>query len=155
MANQKAEAKKIVKMLGNHQTTMLVTVGKDGRLVSRPMTTQEPNFAGVVWFFVSSDADVIDEIEANPNVNIACAKDDNYLSLCGTAAMVDDDKKKKELWYPELKHWFDGAGPESPKVQLIKVSIDTARYWNVNMDDDEQAKDSEQESPIESGVVHY
>jgi general stress protein 26 len=154
VANQEAEAKKIIKMLGNQKTTMLVTIAKDGRLVSRPMTTQEPNFNGVVWFFVSSDADVIDEIEANPNVNIVYAKDENYLSLSGTAAMVDDDNKKKELWYPELKHWFDGVGPESPKVKLIKASIDTARYWNAN-EGEESGDPKQQGSPFESGVVNY
>lgn len=149
MANKEAEAKKIIKMLGNHKTTMLVTVAKDGTMVSRPMTTQKPKFDGVVWFFVSSDAEVIDEIEANPAVNIAYSNEENYLSLSGAAEMVDDDKKKKELWYPELKHWFDGAGPESDKVRLIKVTVDTARYWEVNEDK------SKEGSPIESGMVSY
>lgn len=151
MATKKEKSEKVIEMLGDHKTTMLVTHGKDGGLVSRPMTTQKPEFDGDVWFFVSSDADVIEEIEANSEVNIAYAVKENYLSLSGTASMVEDDEKKKELWYPELKKWFDGAEPESPKVKLIKVSIDTARYWDMS----KNGKPKKDESPIDSAIIKY
>ncbi|MBC7812448.1 MAG: pyridoxamine 5'-phosphate oxidase family protein [Burkholderiales bacterium] len=150
MATKQEKSKKIVKLLSNHKTTMFVTHGKDGGLVSRPMTTQKPEFDGDVWFFVSSDADVIEEVEANSDVNIAYSIDENYVSLAGTAKMVDDDKKKKELWYPELKHWFDGAEPEDPKVRLIKVSVGTARYWDMT-----GGKSKKDESPIETEMIKY
>jgi general stress protein 26 len=150
MATKKEKSEKVIEMLGDHKTTMLVTHDKQGGLVSRPMTTQKPEFDGDVWFFVSSDADVIEEIEADPEVNISYSVKNNYLSLSGKAEMVDDDKKKKELWYPELKHWFEGAEPEDPKVRLIKVSVDTARYWD--MSGGSKKKD---ESPIDSGIIKY
>lgn len=150
MSTKKERSEKVIKMLGDHKTTMLVTRDKQGGLVSRPMTTQKPEFDGDVWFFVSSDADVIDEIEADPEVNIAYSqKDTNFVSLSGKASMVDDDRKKKELWYPELKKWFDGAEPEDPKVRLIKVEIDTARYWDMS------GKPKKDENPIDEGVVEY
>lgn len=159
MATKKEQSQKVIELLDNHKTTMLVTRNKKGDLVSRPMTTQKPQFDGVVWFFVSSDADVIEEVEADPEVNIAYSIEGNYLSLSGSASMVDDDKKKKELWYPELKHWFDGAGPESPKVKLIKVDISTARYWDMSEQKDKKesksSKSEQDESPIDSGIVTY
>jgi general stress protein 26 len=145
------KAMKVMKMLDEHKTTMLVTRDEQGGLVSRPMTTQQPEFDGDVWFFVSSDADVIDEIEADPEVNVAYSRNKNFISLSGKASIVDDNAKKKELWYPELKKWFDGAGPESPKVKLIKVSIDTARYWDTASGD----KEKKDEAPIDSGIVSY
>lgn len=147
---QEDKEKMVIKMLSDHKTTMLVTRDKQGGLVSRPMTTQKPEFDGTVWFFVSNDADVIDEIAADNEVNIAYAKDKNYVSLSGKATLVDDDNKKKELWYPELKKWFDGAGPESEKVKLIKVEVDTARYWDIASGS--AKKDG---NPIEEGVVEY
>ncbi|MEQ8675159.1 MAG: pyridoxamine 5'-phosphate oxidase family protein [Aggregatilineales bacterium] len=162
MATKTEKSKKVIDMLDTHKTTMFVTRNKEGNLVSRPMTTQKPEFDGTVWFFVSSDADVIDEVKANSDVNIAYSLEGNYLSLSGTASMVDDDKKKKELWYPELKHWFDGAGPESPKVKLIKVDISTARYWDMAQEKDQKKSKSgdsktkkEDESPIDSAIVKY
>jgi general stress protein 26 len=159
MATKKEKNEKVIKMLGNHKTTMLVTHDKQGGLVSRPMTTQKPEFDGDVWFFVSSDADVIEEIEANSEVNIAYSIDENYLSLSGKASMVDDDAKKKELWYPELKQWFNGEGPESPIVRLIKVEVKTARYWDLSQADRKNGKSGskkqEDESPIDSEIVTF
>lgn len=150
MATAKEKEKKVVDMLSNHKTAMLVTHDKQGGLVSRPMTTQNPKFDGTVWFFVSSDAEMIEEIEANSDVNIAYTADKSQVSLSGKASIVDDDQKKKEMWYPELKKWFDGAGPESPKVKLIKVVADTARYWDMSNADSKQ-----NDSPIEEGKVDY
>ena len=147
---KKDSEKTVIKMLGDHKTTMLVTRDKQGGLVSRPMTTQKPEFDGTVWFFVSNDADVIDEIAADAEVNIAYAKDKNYVSLSGKASLVDDDQKKKDLWYPELKKWCDGAGPESEQVKLITVEVDTARYWD--MASGGGKKDG---NPIEEGMVEY
>ena len=153
MSTREDQEKKVIKMLHDHKTTMLVTRDKQGGLVSRPMTTQKPEFDGVVWFFVSSDADVTDEIEADSDVNIAYSRENNFISLSGKAMMVDDDAKKKELWYPELKKWFDGAEPESSKVRLIKVTVDTARYWDIAHDDPNDKKS--EESPIDSKVIEY
>ncbi len=150
MATAKEKEKKVVKLLSNHKTAMLVTHDKQGGLVSRPMTTQQPEFDGMVWFFVSSDAEMIDEIEANSDVNVAYVTDKSQVSLSGKASIVDDDKKKKELWYPELKKWFDGAEPESPKVKLIKVVADTARYWDMS-----NADSKKKGSPIDEGKVDY
>jgi general stress protein 26 len=150
MATKQEKSKKVINMLSDHKTTMLVTHGKDGGLVSRPMTTQKPEFDGDVWFFVSSDADVIEEIEANSEVNIAYSINNNYLSVSGKASIVEDDAKKKELWYPELKKWFDGAEPESSKVKLIKVSVDTARYWDMS-----NGSSKKNQSPIDTDMVKY
>jgi general stress protein 26 len=137
-------------MLKDHQTTMLITHGKDGGLVSRPMTAQKPEFDGDLWFFVSSDADVLEEVDANPEVNVSYSLKDNFLSLAGTAAVVDDDAKKKELWYPELKQWFDGAEPEDAVVKLIKVAVKSARYWDMS-----GAGSKKQGNPIESEIIKY
>jgi len=156
MASHAEKAKTVKDMLQTHKTAMLVTHDIQGGLVSRPMTTQAPKQDGEVWFFVSSDADVLDEISANDEVNVAYSKDQNYVSLSGKAAIVRDNEKKKELWYDELKMWFDGKGPESEDVLLIKVTADTARYWEHTRGGSESSKsDKNGGSPINSGKVDY
>lgn len=135
MATKEQQKEKIMDMLGNHSTAMLVTHDQQKGLVSRPMTTQTPDSdQDTVWFFVSSDSDVLDEIRANAEVNIAYTNEGDYLSISGAASIVTDDDKIKDLWYPELAKWFDGNGPESDDVRLIKVEIDTARYWDTSDD---------------------
>ena len=155
MVSNTERAEKVVEMLDHHKTTMFVTRDKQGGLVSRPMTTQKPEFDGTIWFFVSSDADVIEEVEADPEVNVAYSLEDNFVSLSGKATMVDDDEKKRELWYPELKKWFDGAEPESSHVRLIKVAVDTARYWDTSNAGSKRDQSEQEGSPIDSGMVTY
>lgn len=152
-----AEKTQTVKeILQTHKTAMLVTHDIQGGLVSRPMTTQAPTQDGEVWFFVSSDADVLDEIKANSEVNVAYSKEQSYVSLSGTASIVDDVEKKKELWYEELEKWFDGQGPESNDVLLIKVSADTARFWDSSRGGSESSKSGKNGgSPMNIGKVTY
>ncbi len=121
---------KINDLIKKVQVAMLVTQAEDGTFRSRPMTTQEQEFDGDVWFFASSDSDVVNEVKNHPQVNVAYSDRGNYVSLSGTGAIVMDVAKKKELWNAELKVWFEGAEPESPKVALIKVDAQYAEYWD-------------------------
>lgn len=154
MSTATQEKNKIVEMLDNHETAMLVTHDLDGGLVSRPMTVQKPQFDGDLWFFVSSDATAIDEVKANSEVNVAFHKNGSFVSLSGHAEMVDDQAKKEELWYPELAKWFEGNGPESPDVRLIKVSADTGYYWT-EPNGGSNSTQGENGSAIEKGKVTY
>lgn len=147
MTNREDAIKKVQEIIDSRQTVMLATHDKDGGLVSRPMTTQSPEKDGDIWFFVSSDADVIDEINANSEVNVAYIGEKQYVSIAGSASLVDDVDKKKELWYDDLARWFDGSGPESDDVKLIKVDADKARFWD--------ASNTSKDSPMQEGKVSY
>jgi general stress protein 26 len=129
MATKKETIEKLSKMIHKVKVAMLVTMGSDGKFRSRPMTTQERDFDGDLWFFVSSDADVVKEIEHEPEVNVAYSEDGNFVSVSGIAEIVTDDQKKRDLWHPELKVWFEGKEPEDAAVLLIKVSASEAAYW--------------------------
>jgi len=109
---------------------MLTTVKADGSLYSRPMTTQETEFDGNLWFFTEADAPKVDEIEREEQVNLAYAdaSDQRYVSLSGTAQLVRDVQKQRELWNPANKIWFPN-GPEDPNVALLKVSVAKGEYW--------------------------
>lgn len=110
---------------------MLTTVDSDGTLKSRPMTTQEVEFDGDLWFFVGLDTEPVRQIKKNGTVNVAYSKpDDNlYVSVSGDAEIVNDDAKKKEFWNPLFKAWFPD-GLEDPNLGLIKVSVTGAEYWD-------------------------
>lgn len=129
MTSREDSIKKINEMIKKVSIAMLVTQDSAGKLHSRPMTTQKMEFDGDVWFFVSSDANVVSNIKKNPEVNVAYSEDGNYVSLSGRAAIVTDDAKKRELWHPELKVWFEGKEAEAPEVMLIKVMAREANYW--------------------------
>ena len=110
---------------------MLTTVGPNGALLSRPMSNQQVDEDGVLWFFVSDEAAVSNQIASSPNVNVSFAapEDSLYVSVAGTAALVKDKEKIKAMWNPLVGAWFP-KGIEDPHVTLIGVTIDSAEYWD-------------------------
>ena len=50
---------------------MLTTMTVDGRHVSRPMAVQDVEFDGDLWFFTYSDSDLVEQVRANPQVNVS------------------------------------------------------------------------------------
>lgn len=109
---------------------MLTTIN-GGQLRSRPMSTQEMDEDGDLWFFTSDETHKVDEIEADSRVNAAYSKtDDNvYVSVSGRAELVKDRQKIEELWNPILKAWFPD-GLDDPHLSLLKVSVEEAEYWD-------------------------
>jgi general stress protein 26 len=106
----------------------------DGTLHSHPLTTQNKDLGddGCLFFFVSRASEVGQRLQADGNVNLAYANPDKdtWVSVTGTARVLEDTEKKRELFNPVAKAWFPG-GPEDPSMELVEVHIDEAEYWNV------------------------
>ncbi len=109
----------------------MLTTMDGGYLRSRPMSTQEFEFDGDLWFFTSDNTHKIEEIEKDNRVNVAYSKpDDNtYVSVSGRAEVSKDRAKIEELWSPILKAWFP-EGLDDPHLCLLKVSVEQAEYWD-------------------------
>jgi general stress protein 26 len=137
MAHSEAETtfdgnvQKIAKMIHGIDFAMLTTVNDDGHLHSRPMSTQQVEFDGTVWFFTYEDTPKAQDIRRNPQVNVAYAdpKKQDYVSLAGRAEIVKDRAKMEELWEAPLKAWFP-QGVDTPGIALIKVTAETAELWD-------------------------
>jgi general stress protein 26 len=110
---------------------MFTTVDQDGTLRSRPMSTQQVEFDGDLWFFTGASTDKVDEIQHDQQVNLAYAdpKNQRYVSVSGSARLVRDQAKIKELWNPAYKAWFP-KGLEDPDLALLQVSVSKAEYWD-------------------------
>ena len=121
---------KVNDLIKDVQIAMLTTID-GGTLRSRPMQTQEAEFDGDLWFFTSTDTHKTDEIEKDNRVNVAYASpaDNTYVSVSGTASLVNDKEKIEELWNPILKAWFP-KGLDDPTLILLKVSVEQAEYWD-------------------------
>ncbi|MEW8976408.1 MAG: pyridoxamine 5'-phosphate oxidase family protein, partial [Exiguobacterium sp.] len=96
-------------------------------LVSRPMQTQDIEFDGDLWFLTSKETDKYQELLKNPSVNVAYV-DKSYVSIRGTAELVEDIERKKELWSPRYEAYL-GTTFADPKLVLIKVNTEAAEYW--------------------------
>ena len=125
------EVKKLAGIIKGIKFAMLTTVEHDGSLHSRPMTTQEIEFDGDLWFFTRADAPKVAEANEHQEVNVSFSDPANnkYVSASGTATLVRDRAKIEELWKPPYKIFFP-QGLDDPEIALMKVSVQTAEYWD-------------------------
>ncbi|QQV04056.1 MULTISPECIES: pyridoxamine 5'-phosphate oxidase family protein [Chryseobacterium] len=97
---------------------------------TRPMSLQETDDEGNLWF-ISSDA-------SNKNFQI---KDDNrvqlifmnnsdseYLSVFGEANIYKDRATIEDKWSSMANAWFDGK--DDPNVSIIRVTPKDTYYWD-------------------------
>ena len=116
-----------MKMLAKQHVAMLSSID-DGKIVSRPMGVIEPDEEGVIWLFTTIGSDKATQIKADNRVNLTYA-DGEYLCVQGTAEVLQDPAKQRELWNKPTEAWLQ-CEPEDPKVALIKVKPDTIGYWD-------------------------
>ncbi|HEY5848503.1 MAG TPA: pyridoxamine 5'-phosphate oxidase family protein [Microlunatus sp.] len=122
-------AAKVAELAKGIQIGMLTTVDEQGHFVSRPMAQQEVEFDGDLWFFAERDSRKIRHIAANPHVGVTLSSGATWISLNGTAEIVTDAAKARELWNTVVEAWMP-QGPDDPSVVLIKFNADTAEYWD-------------------------
>lgn len=110
---------------------MLTTVNPDQTLSSRPMTAQQIDAQGQMWFFTSDKNAFTKDLSRQPQVNITFSNPDDslYVSVSGRATLVHNRDKAEELWNPMAGAWFPG-GLDDPDLALINLDIVTAQYWD-------------------------
>jgi general stress protein 26 len=127
--SQDDQQQKVQDLIRSSRIAMLTSVSPEGTLVSKPMANQDVEFDGDVWFIAERDSVKVRNIQANPQVNVAYSSSDSWVSVSGTAAVVDDQAKLAELWDTFTDAWMEG-GPENPNNILIRIRADSAEYWD-------------------------
>jgi general stress protein 26 len=122
------------------EVAMFTTRRRDGRLVSRPMATQTQAEGTDLWFVTNIESHKLDELEHDPNVNLAYYRDRTreWVSVSGTATVNLDRRAIRELYRPDWKAWFgdegpgrDG-GPDDERLALILVEVDSVSFLKVD-----------------------
>ena len=125
----RTDVHKVAELLKGERFGFLTTITMDGRLTSRPMTLQEVEFDGDLWFFAERDSNPVRHITASPEVNVGVGSGGTWVSLTGDAVVVEDVAKKRELWNSAVEAWFP-QGPDDDSVVLLMVQADSAEYWD-------------------------
>lgn len=108
-----SQAQRLRELIRDVKFAMLTTRSIDGTLSSRPMTTLQTEFDGTLWFLAAADSLKAMDIEQRPKVNLGYTAPDSgrYVSVSGTARVLHDRAKARELWQPHFQAWFPG-GPD-------------------------------------------
>ena len=107
---------------------MLTTEGHDG-LESRPMATQVDRDTNTLWFITRIDSGKTSEIADDAQVNVSLSGSSTWVSVTGTARVIRDAAKAKELWSPFAEAWMP-EGPEAATTALIQVTPRHATLWD-------------------------
>ncbi len=133
---------RLYELIKDIETAMLVTRRPDGSLVSRPMANQDRAPGADFWFAAEEGSDKLDEIGADPHVNLTYYKDRTreWVSIAGEAEIYRDRARIRQLYKPDWKAWFDGGSSddprsgtaEDPRIVLIGVRATSARYMTTD-----------------------
>ena len=129
MVENNEHAAKVLEIIQGTGIAMLTHVNHEGRLVAKPMATQEAEFDGTVRFIAERDSAQVQGLQQRPEVNVSYSKGGAWVSLSGTARIVNDSATLQELWDTFTGSWMEG-GPENPNNILIEVDAETAEYWD-------------------------
>lgn len=133
VAKQKSEElARLAALVRQMKIGMLTTIEADGSLRSRPLETVEVDREGRLWFFTQAHSPKSARAEAGDhqvNLSYADPRDEDFASISGTARVVRDAERMRELWTANLGRWFP-RGLEDPDLALLEVRIDKAEYWD-------------------------
>jgi general stress protein 26 len=107
---------------------MVTSTADDGALHARPMTPQQVTDELEAWFFVSRTSEQARDVAERPRVNLSFDGSSDWLSVAGTATLVDDRRLVEEMWNPIVEAWFPD-GPQDPDLVLLRVDAESAEYW--------------------------
>lgn len=121
----------VIEQIFSIRTCMFTTLGADGALESRPMTTQgkRGDFDGSLYFVTQRSQDVAQQVEANPRVNLGFAGSGDWVSVQGRARISDDRAMLEKLW-SAADDAFTTGGPQNPENVLLVVEPEAAQYWD-------------------------
>ncbi|MDQ6860980.1 MAG: pyridoxamine 5'-phosphate oxidase family protein [Verrucomicrobiota bacterium] len=123
---------KIKELIGKAETCFFCTnaIGSASS-GARPMSVQEVDDHGNLWFLSADDSHKNRELSANPSVKLYFqgSAHSDFLILEGRGTISRDKAKIKELWEPIIKTWFT-EGVDDPRITVIKVEPSNGYYWD-------------------------
>jgi len=126
----KESIKKMRSLVEASKVVMLATALNKTPFSVCPMTIQQIDEQGDLWFFSSKNSDHFNDIDYDNRVQIIYTDEDKktYISIFGNATHIIDDEKIDELWNPMLNNWYEGKNDTN--LALLCVNINTASYWD-------------------------
>lgn len=121
--------KKLGELIKNIKFAMVTTINKKGQFQSCPLTAQEVDVDGDIWFIINKNSQAFANIKSDSRVNVSFSADNKtYISISGKGEFVEDSEKLNSLWTSSLKIWFP-LGIDDPSIVILKVNVENAEYW--------------------------
>ena len=126
------EAIKKLKELAEDARICMMTTNLDQRpMSSRPMSLQEVDDEGIMWFISGKNSDKNYELRKDSEVQLFFMNNGSseYLSVFGRAEIYSDQQTIDDKWSEMANAWFED-GKDDPNVSIIGVKPQDVRYWD-------------------------
>lgn len=126
------EAIKKLKELAEDARICMMTTNLDQRpMSSRPMSLQEVDDEGIMWFISGKNSDKNYELRKDSEVQLFFMNNGSseYLSVFGRAEIYTDQQTIDDKWSEMANAWFED-GKDDPNVSIIGVKPQDVRYWD-------------------------
>ncbi|WP_118975288.1 pyridoxamine 5'-phosphate oxidase family protein [Taibaiella koreensis] len=103
----------------------------DDYVYAIPMSRQEVDDEGNIWFLFSSDSDSFQNLQKNDKVSLLFSdtRDYNFLSVNGVAEVSRDEARIDKYWNKMIAAWFE-QGRADQRIRVLKVVPKEAHYWD-------------------------
>lgn len=104
--------------------------GHGDELRARPMSAHARRDEDAIYFLTDLRSHKDDEIEINENVCL-CFGDNGsykYVSVSGTANLLDDRNRVAELWSTAARAFWESK--DDPNIRILKVRPAMAEFWD-------------------------
>ena len=129
--HNKDAVKKLKELSESARTCMFCTELDKLPNNARPMSLQECDEEGNLWFISSTESNKNFEIKEDNRVQLYFMNNGSaeYLSIYGKAFIYTDKNTIEDKWSAFANAWFE-EGKEDPKVSIIRVTPDETYYWD-------------------------
>jgi len=126
---EKTPQQRLIDLLKDFSTGMLITRSTADTLHARPMAIAQIEPGGVLWFATDRTSGKIEDLRHDSHANVSLQGGGKFVSLSGTARTVDDAAKVDEVWSEEMRVWFPG-GKQDPRLTLLCFEPHEGEFWD-------------------------
>lgn len=122
---------RVWELIDSIKFAMLVTHdGSGDELRARPMHAHGRREEDTIYFLTDRRHLKDDEVQINDNVCLAFSDTGGhrYLSVSGTATVVDDRARVHDLWDASNKAFWDDEN--DPNIRVLRVRPTMAEFWD-------------------------
>lgn len=98
-----------------------------------PMSTQEVDEDGKLWFIFSSESASYQHLQDNKQVMLLYSDPSkhSYVSVNGIASISRDQSRIDKYWNVMMEGWF-GNDKTDDRIRLLSVDVSEAHYWDTD-----------------------
>ena len=96
-----------------------------------PMSTQEVEEEGNIWFLFSSESETHQHLQEDKTICLLYSdvRNYNFLSIHGAGEISQDKVRIEKYWNKMMDGWFE-KGKEDPTIRVLKIIPQEAHYWD-------------------------